>query len=171
LSNEFAAEFPSGDAASTECAQGLIRAATTFTNADTRGLRRHGLSIAARILLATLEGAGEPLPASELADRLLVTGPSITSLVDTLEGKGYLRRVRSESDRRVVLVELTDRARPVVDEYLAEVTTLHAAEFAIFSERERRQLARLLHRLADHIATLDVDAVVAQARPRNRPAR
>ena len=167
----FAREFPSGDATATECAQSLMLAASRFTDADNRGLRRHGLSIAARVLLATIEGAGTPLAANVLAERLLVTGASITSLVDTLERKGFVRRVRPETDRRMVLVELTDAAQPVIDEFLAEVTALHAAEFAIFSLQERAQFAGLLGRLAAHIATLDVDEIVRTTKPRRRPTR
>jgi DNA-binding MarR family transcriptional regulator len=162
----FAREFPSGDASATECAQNLILASSRFTGADTRGLRRHGLSIAARIALATIEGAGEPLPANVLAERLLVTGASITSVVDTLERRGLVRRVRPDSDRRIVLIELTAEAQPVIDAYLAEVTALHAAEFAIFTSNEREQLTTLLGRLAAHITTLDVEAITAAAKPR-----
>jgi DNA-binding MarR family transcriptional regulator len=162
----FAREFPSGDPSATECAQNLILASSRFTEADTRALRRHGLSIAARIMLATIEGAGEPLPANVLAERLLVTGASITSLVDTLERRGLVRRVRPDNDRRIVLIELTDAAQPVIDAYLAEVTSLHAAEFAIFTADEREQLTTLLARLAAHITTLDLDSITAAAKPR-----
>jgi len=104
----FAREFPSGDPTATECAQNLILASSRFTDADTRALRRHGLSIAARVLLATLEAASEPLPANVLADRLLVSGASITSLVDTLERRGLVRRVRPDHDRRIVLIDVRD---------------------------------------------------------------
>jgi DNA-binding MarR family transcriptional regulator len=162
----FAREFPSGDATATECAQNLMLAAGRFTDADTRALRRHGLSIAARLLLATIDGAGTPLPANVLAERLLVTGASITSLVDTLERKGYVRRARGYGDRRVVFIALTDAARPVIDEFLAEITAVHAAEFAIFTPAEREQFTTLLARLAAHIETLDVDAIAAKAKPR-----
>ncbi|MEP7055564.1 MAG: MarR family transcriptional regulator [Actinomycetota bacterium] len=167
----FAREFPSGDAAATECAQNLITTASRFADADTMALRRHGLSIAARVMLATIEGAGEPLAASALADRLLVSGASITSLVDTLERKGLVRRVRSADDRRLVLVALTEAASPVIDAFLPEVTALHAAEFAIFSPAEREQFVMLLARLNAHIASLDVERVAAGAKPRRRPAR
>ena len=91
----FRREFPSGDPSATECAQNLLRAAELFMDADSRGLRHHGLSIAARILLATLEGADGPLSQSAIADRLFVTGASVSSLVDTLERTGLVRRTRS----------------------------------------------------------------------------
>jgi DNA-binding MarR family transcriptional regulator len=164
----FAREFPSGDATATECAQNLMRTADLFRDADTRALRHHGLSIPARILLATLDGAEQPLSHSAIAERLFVTGASVTSLVDTLERKGLVRRVPDTSDRRVMLVALTDAAAPVIDAYLAEVTTLHAHEFAVLDDEERETLVRLLARVAASIEALDVDAVVASGRPRRR---
>jgi DNA-binding MarR family transcriptional regulator len=167
----FEREFRSGDATATECAQNLMRAAELFTDADSRGLRRHGLSIAARILLATLEGADEPLSQTAIAERLFITGASVSSLVDTLERNGLVRRSRSIADRRIVLVELTDAAQPVIDSYLAEVTTLHAHEFAVLDDQERETLVRLLAKVAASIETLDVDATVATARPRRRPRK
>lgn len=167
----FKREFPSGDATATECAQNLIRTAELFLDADTRGLRRHGLSTAARILLATLEGAGEPLSQTLIAERLFVTGASVSSLVDTLERKGLVRRVKSATDRRIALVEVTDAARPVIDAYLAEVTTLHAHEFAGLEEAERETLVMLLAKVAARIEALDVDAVIATARPRRGPRK
>jgi DNA-binding MarR family transcriptional regulator len=164
----FKREFPSGDATATECAQNLVRTAELFLDADMRGLRRHGLSTAARILLATLEGADEPLSQTAIAERLFTTGASVSSLVDTLERKGLVRRVRSASDRRVALVELSDAAHPVIDAYLAEVTTLHASVFAGLDAGERETLVMLLAKVAAQIEELDVDAVVATARPRRR---
>ena len=167
----FAREFPSGDPSATECAQNLMLASSRFTEADTRAMRRHGLSPAARILLATVEGAGEPLPANVLAERLLVSGASITSLVDTLERRGLVRRIRPNHDRRLVLIEPTDAAQPVIDAYLAEVTALHAAEFSIFTADEREQLTNLLARLSAHLTTLDLDSITAAAKPRRVRAR
>ena len=167
----FAREFPSGDATATECAQNLIRASTRFMDSDTQALRSHGLSLQARVLLATLEGAGVPLSASTLAERLLVSGASITSLVDTLQRKGLVRRSGSDSDRRVVLVELTEAAQPVIDAFLAEVTALHAAQFAVLTDAEREQFCTMLARVSTHIATLDGEAIAARAKPRRRPKR
>ena len=167
----FAREFPSGDATATECAQNLVRTADLFLDADARALRRHGLSTGARILLATLEGAAGPVSQSAIAERMIITGASVSSLVDTLERKGLVRRVRSASDRRTTLVELTDAAYPIIDAYLAEVTTLHAHEFAGLDEQESETLVTLLAKVAATIETLDLDAVVATARPRKRPRR
>jgi DNA-binding MarR family transcriptional regulator len=108
------------------------------------------------------------LSQTAIAERLLVTGASVTSLVDTLERKKLVTRTRDRDDRRVVLVELTDAARPVIDEFLAEVTRLHAAEFAVLSEDERETFVLLLAKVAGSIQSLDVEKVVSTAKPRRR---
>lgn len=167
----FGREFPSGDATATECAQNLGHTADLFFSADTRALRRHGLSIGARILLATLEGAGEGLSQTALSERLLVSGASISSLVDTLERRGLVRRVRHDEDRRVVLVELTEAAYPLIDTFLAEVTALHAQMFATLTEKERETFVTLLAKVGTAIEEVDVDAALANVRPRRVPRK
>ena len=63
----------------------------------------HGLSASAFQALAILDGAGEPLPGHVIAERLLVSSASMTSLVDTLERRGLAERHPHPTDRRKVL--------------------------------------------------------------------
>jgi len=46
---------------------------------------------------------------SELADRLKITKPSTTALIDKLENRGYLIKVKSDTDRRSAHVHLTSK--------------------------------------------------------------
>jgi DNA-binding MarR family transcriptional regulator len=46
-----------------------------------------------------------PLTAGEIAHHTGLTTPSVTSLLDRLESKGFVRRVRDPHDRRRVIVE------------------------------------------------------------------
>lgn len=46
-----------------------------------------------------------PLTAGEIAHHTGLTTPSVTSLIDRLESKGFVQRVRDERDRRRVIVE------------------------------------------------------------------
>jgi DNA-binding MarR family transcriptional regulator len=54
-----------------------------------------------------------PRKMSELAEHLLLAVNSVTSTVDNLEAKGIVRRQRSEEDRRIVRVELTEGGQSV----------------------------------------------------------
>ncbi|HVW46583.1 MAG TPA: MarR family transcriptional regulator [Solirubrobacterales bacterium] len=51
----------------------------------------------------------------ELALAAGFTAPSISRMIEALVGDGFVRRVRSDSDRRVVMVALTDEGRRIVE--------------------------------------------------------
>jgi DNA-binding MarR family transcriptional regulator len=54
--------------------------------------------------LLFLSGQG-PLTAGEIAQRTGLTTASVTSLIDRLESKGFVRRVHDTKDRRRIIVE------------------------------------------------------------------
>jgi DNA-binding MarR family transcriptional regulator len=83
--------------------------------------RRHGLSHAGLNALAVIEGNGEPLAAGEVGARMHITSGSMTSLLDTLQRKGYVVRLLDPGDRRRVLVDVTPAAQDVLDRMLPEV--------------------------------------------------
>ncbi|MGW2564032.1 MarR family winged helix-turn-helix transcriptional regulator [Streptomyces sp. NPDC001514] len=69
------------------------------------------------------------LTAKELAERSGLAPASVTGLVDRLEAKGYVRRVKHPTDRRRVLVEsrpekLAELA-PLFDDWAREVGELY----------------------------------------------
>jgi DNA-binding MarR family transcriptional regulator len=49
-----------------------------------------------------------PMTASRLAEATGLSAAATTSLIDRLERKGFVRRIRQEADRRQVLVSMTD---------------------------------------------------------------
>ena len=72
--------------------------------------RRYGLSHAALNALAVIEGAGGPLPAGEITAQMHISTATMTSILDTLERRGYVRRQPDPADRRRVLVDITPEA-------------------------------------------------------------
>jgi DNA-binding MarR family transcriptional regulator len=61
-------------------------------------------------LLAELRERG-PLPAGELAHVAGLSAATVSQMLDHLATDGHVKRVRSETDRRVVLIELTALGR------------------------------------------------------------
>lgn len=59
---------------------------------------------------------GGPVPMSRLAELLDVSLPSATGIVGRMEERGLIERIRDLSDRRVVLVRLTDAGRRTVQD-------------------------------------------------------
>lgn len=56
-------------------------------------------------------GIGEPRNMSAVAKLLSITVGTLTIAVNNLVKKGYIERVRSKEDRRVVLVSLTEKGK------------------------------------------------------------
>ena len=54
---------------------------------------------------------------SSIAKSLSVTVGTLTIAINNLVKKGYVSRVRSEKDRRVVLISLTDKGRNAFDHH------------------------------------------------------
>lgn len=71
--------------------------------------RDFGLTAPQLWALKTLESRG-PLTISELAAQLHIHQSSTSILLNRLEERGLVRRLRQQQDRRFVRVELTDRA-------------------------------------------------------------
>jgi len=58
----------------------------------------------------------DALPAGHLAKQADLNPASVTAMLDTLQEKGIIERRRTEEDRRVCMVSLTDEGRAIVDE-------------------------------------------------------
>lgn len=55
-----------------------------------------------------------PMKSTDLAELLLVTAGGVTLIGDKLVERGLIRRNRSEDDRRVVYLEITDEGKQFV---------------------------------------------------------
>jgi DNA-binding MarR family transcriptional regulator len=78
-------------------------------------LVRLGISMTQLHVMHLLERHGE-MAMSRLADMLGVSVSNATGLIDRVEERGYVERIRVPSDRRVVLVRITAAGLQVLDE-------------------------------------------------------
>ena len=79
-----------------------------------------GISLPQYRLLVSI--SGDPQRASELATRVGVSRPTLTSLVDGLEQAGLLRRVPVPTDRRGIQLVATNAGRDAVERADAALT-------------------------------------------------
>lgn len=85
----------------------LNRASLSVGKAVHAPLREAGLTPIQFGVLDALHFLG-PMPITVLAEKNLCSQNSISTVVDTMERNGLVRRVRSREDRRVVQVEMTE---------------------------------------------------------------
>lgn len=90
----------------------------------------------------------QALPSSELAHLAALSPAAATELLDELVDAGLVRRTRSERDRRVVLVSLTERGHALVEERRLRFEPRWRNAFAEFSQAELRTAVAVLQRMA-----------------------
>lgn len=86
---------------------------------------------------------------SSVAKSLNITVGTLTIAVNNLVKKGYITRVRSEKDRRVVLISLTGKGRRAYDHHERFHREMIQATLAGLSENETRVLVTALTNLKD----------------------
>ncbi len=90
---------------------------------------------------------GECSTAAELARVICTDTGAMTRMLDRLESKGVIRRVRSTEDRRVVNLEFTDTGRELVEKVLVIAVNVLNRYFGDFSAGEMQLLEQLLKRV------------------------
>jgi len=123
-----------------------------FLSFSNEAARAAGLEPRQHQLLLAVKGMPESVEATvgTIAERLQTQHHSTVELVDRMEDRGLVRRVRSAGDRRRVLVSLTARGEAL----LARLSGVHQAEV--------RSIGPRLLRALEHIVT-DVEGSHAAA--------
>jgi DNA-binding MarR family transcriptional regulator len=114
-------------------------------------LRELDLTEALADLVWQLDPADGPQSRRALAARLHCDPSNVTLLVDRLEALGLVESCPDSKDRRMKAIALTSTGRRSRDRLMA--TTADSPTFAKLSEKERRQLVRLLSRCGDDQTT------------------
>jgi DNA-binding MarR family transcriptional regulator len=90
---------------------------------------------------------GQASTVAELARHCNLDAGAMTRLLDRLEAKGLCKRVRSETDRRVVNIELTPTGTQAASEIPEILSGVQNAHLAGFSETEFQALHGYLQRI------------------------
>ena len=152
LPTDFNARYPGASARATEAAMNLARAGDLLVKRIADLVQPFDLTPSSALVLAVLADAETRLPPNEIAERLILSRASVTSLLDSLERRGYVRRTPHPTDRRMLLIELTDAGRRIAHEFRLVVHRHQKGWMASLTEQERDQLIDMLHRLQAALA-------------------
>jgi DNA-binding MarR family transcriptional regulator len=144
---------------------GLAQLSFVVQNALARHAAEHTLSLVQTRLLGILRDRAPTM--NELARLLELDKSSVTGLVDRAERRGLVERIPSPTDRRAVLVRLTEDGRSLV----SQVSALFGSDVLRMLEclpvPDRDALSRLVSRLLVAYATnqgVDLFATIGTAR-------
>ncbi|MCB9615691.1 MAG: MarR family transcriptional regulator [Sandaracinus sp.] len=115
--------------------------------------RQHGLTGPQVTAIKVLENFGA-LSLTDLSARMSATNSTMTGIADRMERDGLVERTRSETDRRVVQIALTEKGRQLAAQIPIASMALFAEALRSLDERDRRDLTRILRKLTDEVAEL-----------------
>lgn len=105
------------------------------TGADLSAAEMHTLVVIGRSTLKTM---------SEIAQELLINVSTLSIAINKLEKKGYVRRIKNESDRRVVRIVLSEKGKRALSEHENFYFDIIREISSDMSEPEKREYIRIL---------------------------
>jgi DNA-binding MarR family transcriptional regulator len=111
-----------------------------------------GLNVSQLSCLLVLEKTG-PLSLSKLSQHVFLSPSMITSIVDQLEKKELVLRTRKSSDRRVILIELTDKGKEVAQTAPPSFQEQLTTNLSHLKEEEKKTLFDNLNKLLSIIVS------------------
>src|SRR5271170_1106603 len=85
----------------------LLRTTDMLSRGLVRVLKNEDVSPTQYNVLRILRGSPEGLPCGEIANRMITRDPDVTRLLDRLEKRGLISRMRESKDRRMVMARIT----------------------------------------------------------------
>jgi DNA-binding MarR family transcriptional regulator len=123
----------------------LQRTASLLLQALGRCLKGFDLSPAQYNTLRILRGAGEEaLTCGEIGERLVSPGPDVTRLLDRLEQRRLVTRLRDEEDRRIVRARITEQGVALLADLDEPVERTLGEVLGHLGKERLRTLSRLL---------------------------
>ena len=113
-----------------------------------RILDPHGITTQQYNILRILRGAGsDGLPTMDIGDRLIENSPGLTRLIDRLEKKDLVLRLRCETDRRQVFCKITKDGLQLLAKIDAIVNKMEHQVLDALTQAEQKKLMELLHKV------------------------
>jgi len=100
----------------------------------------------------------ERMTPKALAASVSLSQATVTGILDRLERRDLVRRVRSTVDKRVVHLEVTDAGRTLIGDAPSPLSEVFRARLAALSENQQAAIDEALRRVVEMMSATDVDA-------------
>lgn len=95
------------------------------------------------------EGKGTRMTATDLCERMHLLKSQMNAMLTSMEGRGYIERVRSSSDRRKVYVKLTEAGTQEYQEEHKKIIQIMQAILDEIGDENAAQLATMIKTATD----------------------
>ena len=98
-----------------------------------------------------------PLPPSHIAKLMMVNSSTITGIIDRLEQKGLVQRMRISTDRRVITVDLTKSGKVLAEHAPPPIQHKLFDGLSRLSEKDIKNISESLLKLTDMLDVQDLE--------------
>lgn len=149
IDNELQTTFKSDQQ---RAAVNLMYTANCLKSVHSQLLKPHGISVEQFNILRILHGSKDQnLKMSDVRNRMIDNSPNTTRLMDRLVEKGAVARSRSESDRRVVYVQITAKGSELIDSLNTITSPLFDIVNTSLSNAQAKKLNDVLETLRENL--------------------
>lgn len=124
----------------------LVYTSNWFQNSVVEYLKPYGISFQQFNILRILRGADDWRTMNDIKTLMIEKSPNATRLADKLKQKGFVDRKRSETDRRVVYLAITDKGK----ELLATIDK-NPGSYLDFLEKMTEEEAKFINDILEKI--------------------
>jgi MarR family 2-MHQ and catechol resistance regulon transcriptional repressor len=124
----------------------LMRAAESVTARVTRHLAAAELTISQFDVLEAVYHLG-PLCQRDIARKIRKTTGNITMVIDNLEKRSLVKRVRTAEDRRFLTIHLTETGKRLIGEVFARHAAAITEDISFLTAAEQEELGRLCRKV------------------------
>ncbi|MBN1848752.1 MAG: MarR family transcriptional regulator [Deltaproteobacteria bacterium] len=118
--------------------------------------KNYNISSAQLNCLLTLYDNG-PLSPSRIAKNIMVNSSTVTGIIDRLEQKGLVKRMRISPDRRIITVELTRNGKILAENAPPPIQWKIMDGLNKISGKEIQQISRTLTKLTNMLDVQDLE--------------
>ena len=123
----------------------LQRTTSVLSGSFIKTLKDSGLSMPLYNILRILRGQRDGgLSCTHIGDRMVTRDPDVTRLIDRLQRSELVQRHRSTTDRRVVVIAITEKGRELLTRLDDPMLDLHKKSLGHLTRTELKELNRLL---------------------------
>ena len=135
-----------------------LRRILRATELNARTLARATGLTTPQLIVLEIVASGEKVQPKDIAARAGVGQATATSLIDKLEMRGLVARTRSEQDRRLVWVSVTEEGRKVLESAPDPLQYVFAKQFGALPDWEQAMILAALEKIGAILNAGAIDA-------------
>ena len=94
-----------------------------------------------------LEGIKDKVKVSDISDVLGLPRPSVTKTIKDMEKLGFVKKMTTKEDGRVVYIQITDSGKALVDKYVDEYFTSLSKDLSDITDEEADIMIEVLEKM------------------------